>query len=107
MRTHSGERPYHCSWPSCLWKFARSDELTRHYRKHTGDRPFSCTLCCRSFSRSDHLNLHMKRHYSGYNMLKSTMCFIAESTSREEFKQRNVTKEKQIKYIGNDKVIML
>ncbi|VDO15554.1 unnamed protein product, partial [Brugia timori] len=36
------------------------------YRKHTGDRPFSCTLCCRSFSRSDHLNLHMKRHYSGY-----------------------------------------
>lgn len=29
MRTHSGERPYRCSWPSCLWKFARSDELTR------------------------------------------------------------------------------
>ncbi|MCP9262296.1 Krueppel-like factor 1 [Dirofilaria immitis] len=64
MRTHSGERPYCCNWPSCLWKFARSDELTRHYRKHTGDRPFNCTLCCRSFSRSDHLNLHVKRHCS-------------------------------------------
>uniref|UniRef100_A0A1I8EIA5 C2H2-type domain-containing protein n=1 Tax=Wuchereria bancrofti TaxID=6293 RepID=A0A1I8EIA5_WUCBA len=102
MRTHSGERPYRCSWPSCLWKFARSDELTRHYRKHTGDRPFNCTLCCRSFSRSDHLNLHMKRHYSGYNMLKSTMCFIAESTNRGEFKQRNVSEEKQVKYIGNE-----
>ncbi|KAJ8306077.1 hypothetical protein KUTeg_016622 [Tegillarca granosa] len=46
----------------CGWKFARSDELTRHYRKHTGDRPFQCHLCERAFSRSDHLSLHMKRH---------------------------------------------
>lgn len=32
----SGEKPYACSWEGCHWKFARSDELTRHYRKHTG-----------------------------------------------------------------------
>lgn len=31
-RTHSGIKPYSCTWPSCGWKFARSDELTRHYR---------------------------------------------------------------------------
>ena len=31
-RTHSGIKPYSCQWPSCGWKFARSDELTRHYR---------------------------------------------------------------------------
>ena len=31
-RTHSGIKPYSCSWPACGWKFARSDELTRHYR---------------------------------------------------------------------------
>ncbi|XP_050428756.1 Krueppel-like factor 1 [Adelges cooleyi] len=46
----------------CPWRFARSDELTRHYRKHTGDRPFKCTQCSRAFSRSDHLALHVKRH---------------------------------------------
>lgn len=62
MRTHTGEKPYHCSWKGCGWKFARSDELTRHYRKHTGIRPFQCKLCERAFSRSDHLSLHMKRH---------------------------------------------
>ncbi|KFO24684.1 AP-1 complex subunit mu-1 [Fukomys damarensis] len=45
-----------------LLRFARSDELTRHYRKHTGHRPFQCHLCDRAFSRSDHLALHMKRH---------------------------------------------
>lgn len=58
----SGEKPYACSWDGCGWRFARSDELTRHYRKHTGHRPFSCGLCPRAFSRSDHLALHMKRH---------------------------------------------
>ncbi|XP_066468789.1 Krueppel-like factor 1 [Tiliqua scincoides] len=62
LRTHTGERPYHCTWEGCGWKFARSDELTRHYRKHTGQRPFKCRLCQRAFSRSDHLSLHLKRH---------------------------------------------
>ena len=58
----SGEKPYRCSWEGCEWRFARSDELTRHHRKHTGLKPFKCVQCERSFSRSDHLALHMKRH---------------------------------------------
>lgn len=57
-----GEKPYQCQWPECEWRFARSDELTRHYRKHTGAKPFKCAVCERSFARSDHLALHMKRH---------------------------------------------
>ena len=58
----AGEKPYTCQWPECEWRFARSDELTRHYRKHTGAKPFKCAVCERSFVRSDHLALHMKRH---------------------------------------------
>lgn len=57
-----GEKPYHCTWEGCTWRFARSDELTRHFRKHTGIKPFRCTECDRSFSRSDHLSLHRRRH---------------------------------------------
>uniref|UniRef100_A0A1I7V2U0 C2H2-type domain-containing protein n=1 Tax=Caenorhabditis tropicalis TaxID=1561998 RepID=A0A1I7V2U0_9PELO len=59
---YEGEKPYPCEWPGCSWRFARSDELTRHYRKHTGAKPFACKECSRKFSRSDHLQLHMKRH---------------------------------------------
>ncbi|KAB0338314.1 hypothetical protein FD755_025278 [Muntiacus reevesi] len=36
------EKLYHCNWDDCGWKFAHSDELTRHYCKHTGHDPFQC-----------------------------------------------------------------
>ena len=62
IRTHTGERPYQCTWGNCDRRFGRSDQLTRHTRMHTGEKPFKCDMCERSFSRSDHLVLHQKRH---------------------------------------------
>ncbi|XP_049598410.1 early growth response protein 1-A [Syngnathus scovelli] len=56
------ERPYMCPANGCERRFSRSDELTRHVRVHTGQKPFQCRICMRSFSRSDHLTTHIRTH---------------------------------------------
>lgn len=58
----AGERPFPCTWPDCEKKFARSDELARHTRTHTGEKRFLCPLCDKRFMRSDHLIKHARRH---------------------------------------------
>ena len=60
-----GEKPFICSFDFCMKKFARSDELSRHKRTHTGEKKFVCPVCDRRFMRSDHLSKHIKRHATG------------------------------------------
>lgn len=60
MRIHTGQKPFKCS--ICNRAFSRSDHLTTHIRTHTGEKPFSCNVCCRKFSRSDERARHMKIH---------------------------------------------
>uniref|UniRef100_A0A8C3XTA5 Krueppel-like factor 15 n=1 Tax=Chelydra serpentina TaxID=8475 RepID=A0A8C3XTA5_CHESE len=62
FRRHTGEKPYTCTWPNCGWRFSRSDELSRHKRSHSGVKPYQCLTCEKKFARSDHLSKHMKIH---------------------------------------------
>ncbi|XP_043572443.1 Krueppel-like factor 15 [Chiloscyllium plagiosum] len=61
-RRHTGEKPYSCTWPDCGWRFSRSDELSRHKRSHSGVKPYQCHICEKKFARSDHLSKHVKVH---------------------------------------------
>nr|XP_046266093.1 early growth response protein 1-B-like [Scatophagus argus] len=72
-KTPPHERPYACPADGCDRRFSRSDELTRHVRMHTGQKPFQCRICMRSFSRSDHLTTHIRTH-TGEKPFACTEC---------------------------------
>lgn len=60
-RTHSGDRPYTCDFPSCDKAFVQSGQLKTHQRLHTGEKPFICTVeGCES--RFTHANRHCPAH---------------------------------------------
>ncbi|KAI1712714.1 zinc-finger double domain-containing protein [Ditylenchus destructor] len=61
-KTPIQDRPHQCPIEHCDRRFSRSDELTRHVRIHTGQKPFQCKICMRAFSRSDHLTTHVRTH---------------------------------------------
>lgn len=42
-KTHTGEKPYVCTWPSCTMRFSQTHQLKLHLRSHTGERPYICT----------------------------------------------------------------
>lgn len=48
----------------CNKQFATGYKLRRHYRLHTGDRPYECTICNKWFSQTGNLKNHMKKHKS-------------------------------------------
>ncbi|XP_071534570.1 uncharacterized protein [Panulirus ornatus] len=58
----NGERPFVCEESGCGRAFCRNEELTRHSRIHSGNRPFLCQRCGRRFVRRDHLTKHQRTH---------------------------------------------
>lgn len=95
-KTPVHERPYACPVEPCDRRFSRSDELTRHIRIHTGQKPFHCRICSRSFSRSDHLTTHIRTH-TGEKPFSCDLCGRKFARSDEKRRHAKVHLKPKVK----------
>ncbi|XP_034757130.1 early growth response protein 4-like [Etheostoma cragini] len=89
-------KPFPCSVQGCERRFSRSDELNRHVRIHTGQKPFQCAVCSRSFSRSDHLTTHTRTH-TGEKPFSCDVCGKRFARSDERKRHGRVHVKQQLR----------
>merc|ERR1711990_174019 len=83
------EKKYACTWENCTKAFYRADELKRHTRVHTKEKPFPCPHCDRHFARSDHVRTHVRIH-TGEKPYKCKYCPKSFARSDERLRHHKV-----------------
>ena len=82
-----------------FWIFLRNaifqkNNLTRHFKLHSGEKAFSCHICSKVFSRKDSLTLHLRTHngIKPHKCNHCTKCFSQKSSLTKHLRKHTVAK---------------
>lgn len=66
----------------CTAIFRREEKRDLHLNKHTGKKPYECTMCPKSFYSSPYLVKHMKTHLSAEEKARNSSSFACNICSK-------------------------
>lgn len=73
--TYAKEKPRNYQCALCLKKFLGSNDLRKHIRIHTNERPFTCKECNRGFRQAGSLKNHIaSQHSPGPDVFVCNFC---------------------------------
>ncbi|CAL1276811.1 unnamed protein product, partial [Larinioides sclopetarius] len=81
LKVHSGQKPFAC--PKCDWKFSLNSNLRRHLRTHTKEKPHSCGYCKKTYAHLKNLKNHHMKHHSTTVQAETVI-----SRSQNEYKSK-------------------
>jgi hypothetical protein len=81
LHSHTEWKPHKCDYPGCGLTFVTQQQRDVHRKKHTGEKPFECTICGKAFAYRDLLKSHMRSGVHGEADKKFSCAICGEGFS--------------------------
>ena len=92
VHSHTGYKPFPCSYPGCDKGFVTKEQLKNHETTHTKARKYQCDQCGKAFAVKSALTTHIAAVHEDKKAYKCDVCgkAFADSSNLSKHKQTHV-----------------